>query len=127
MIEKFVFTSLDCVLPTTERLERKLKKLYKVKTVVIPNFVDNTVFYPSTKKKRQIVFVGRLHWLKGVEYMLRAVSKFDKNLKVIIIGTGNELEKLKKLSKKLGLTNVVFTGSLPQNKVSMYMLSLIHI
>jgi len=121
LIERFVFISLDYVFTTTKRLEDKLKGSYQIKTKVIPNFVDNSIFYPSVKKKRQIVFVGRLHWLKGLDYFLSAIGKFDKKLRIFIIGSGNEMKGLKELSKDLNLNNIVFTGSLKQKKLSSYL------
>ena len=59
LIERFVFISLDYVFTTTKRLEDKLKKAYKIKTKVIPNFVDNSVFYPSIKRHKLYRPIGQ--------------------------------------------------------------------
>lgn len=52
-------------------------------------------------KKRIILFVGRLVYYKGIEFLLKAMIKVDA--KLVIIGQGVLEEKLKKLTKKLNI------------------------
>lgn len=51
------------------------------------------------------LFVGRLSYYKGVEYLLRAVVKTQK--KLVIIGVGEEESKLRALAKTLDITHLV--------------------
>ncbi len=120
LTEKLAFLGIDFLIPTTERLQRKFS-YRNIQTEVVPNFVDNSVFYPSLKKKRQIVYIGRLVWYKGVDILLKAVSMYDKSIKLFIIGSGSDELRLKKLAKSLLLKNTVFTGSLDQNSVASYL------
>lgn len=61
-----------------------------------------------------ILNVGRLHPQKGQEYLLRAFKKLgelDKGINLVIIGQGPLENKLKILSKDLGIDkNVIFLG-----------------
>jgi rhamnosyl/mannosyltransferase len=53
-----------------------------------------------------VLFVGRLNYYKGVEYLIEAIRNIRANL--IIIGEGKEEKKLKQRAKILGLENKVF-------------------
>ena len=55
--------------------------------------------------KNLVLFVGRLIYYKGVEYLIRAFKEVEGNL--IIIGSGPLEEELKELSSTLGLSNKV--------------------
>jgi len=61
-------------------------------------------------KEPEIVYIGRLKKYKGVDTLLKAIAKVDTHLKVNIIGTGDDEERLKKIKQKLHLTNTVFWG-----------------
>lgn len=58
--------------------------------------------------KKIVIFVGRLTWEKGVEYLLKAAAKIKGE--IFIIGGGDEKEKLQKLAVKMKLKNVHFLG-----------------
>lgn len=91
--------------------------------------------YPSIETKRfsflkkytfknepTIISVGRLHWKKGIDIALLALSKLKQegfNFTYKIIGNGNEYEKLKFLTTKLNLTeNVIFEGFCSSKEVA---------
>ena len=70
--------------------------------------------------------VGRLHWKKGLEYTLEALSYFKQNKNIpftfTIIGDGVETERLKFAVYQLGLTeNVIFVGKVAHQEVKKYM------
>ncbi len=69
-------------------------------------------FNPNEQVK--IISVGRLHWKKGIDIALLALSKLKKQghfFKYYLVGDGFEFEKLKFMSKNLNLENeVVFLG-----------------
>ncbi len=62
----------------------------------------------NLKGKKVVVFVGRLTWEKGVEYLLKAAN--DIKAEIFIIGGGSEKEKLEKFAKRNKLNNVHFLG-----------------
>ena len=71
-----------------------------------------------------IVFVGRLAKEKNVDLLLSAqkeIIKKNKNINLIIIGDGPDMEEYKGTSKKLGIDkNTFFTGKVPWEEVPLY-------
>ncbi len=118
LTEKLVIPSIDLLLPTTTRLQKKLRSKYSVKAVTNPNFVDDSIFRPSTRKTRRLIYLGRLHWYKGVDDLLKAVAEYDKDLEVLILGEGSEKQNLTNLAKTLGLTNTNLPGSVKQAELA---------
>ena len=76
------------------------------------NFLSNTL---------NIVTVARLHWIKGLEYILHGLLILKNNgvdFHYMIIGDGPELERLIFAAYQLGLEkNVTFAGKLSPNEV----------
>ncbi len=59
--------------------------------------------------------VGELHHIKGYEYAIKALSDFNKKILYLIIGTGEDKEKLEKLIADLKMeSNVILMGFIPQ-------------
>jgi len=91
-------------------------KTYKVaeeKIKVLPNSVKN--FYSEISNNESefqlISYVGRLHKSKGVEVLIRAFYKIHfqfSNIRLIIIGGGEEEEFLKELVSELKINDFVF-------------------
>lgn len=90
------------------------KKTSAKKNVVIPNGVDIDKYKNAIRKRDQvknILYVGRLSFEKGVDILIEAFKDLsDKSLNLVIVGTGVEESKLKKLAK--GVNAVVFKGRL---------------
>lgn len=89
---------------------------------VITNGVDSGKFFPkkNARKKYDILYIGRLIPIKGVDYLIKAVSKLKKyNLRVAIAGQGQSLSGLQKLAKKENLEeNVEFLGYIDNDKLA---------
>lgn len=98
----------------------------------IPLGVDIEKFKPDNKEKiRQefhiheqkiVLFVGELCTRKGINYLLRAISKIDKpkikDTKFIIIGHGKEKTNLLNLSAELKLQELVlFRGKVSEDEL----------
>lgn len=97
-------------------------------TVVMPNFVDNTIFKPAGISKKRIlkkqfgieqqsiIYVGRLSYEKSIDQAIRAfnlILKKSPSIMFMIIGDGPERENLKSLASKLNIANkIIFTGFL---------------
>jgi glycosyltransferase involved in cell wall biosynthesis len=94
----------------------------KENVFVIPNGVDLSRFSKSEEKiKDRVVYVGRLSWEKGLNYLIEAwvsVIKAVPSAKLVIIGEGKEREAIKKMIKELKITDsVILTGNLAYEKV----------
>ncbi len=90
------------------------------KVHLIPNAFDYNKI-PKGKKRiyqHQIIFVGRLSIEKGVDLLVEAFNKINKNFHLIIIGDGPEK---KNLQKKCSNDNVHFLGYLPHKETLEYL------
>jgi len=88
---------------------------FKEKCVVIPfgvdlkrfeNFDENKIREIKEKYGDFLLFVGRLNYYKGVEYLIEAMKEVEANL--VIIGEGPERKNLEFRIKNLGLGDKIF-------------------
>lgn len=69
----------------------------------------------------QIIFVGRLVKGKGIDLLLKALSKINYDYKLIIAGDGDELYNLKRYTKELKIESKVnFIGFLQRDQLKKY-------
>ncbi|MFC1780454.1 glycosyltransferase family 4 protein [Patescibacteria group bacterium] len=111
---------LDGVIAVSEVPKKYFKEYYKGKIHVVPNGIDLDVYKPSNEPfekymdgKVNILFLGRLDKRKGVMYLLKAFRKLNKkieNLRLIIAGKGEQLNKVKDYVRKHKLKNVEILG-----------------
>jgi rhamnosyl/mannosyltransferase len=103
---------------------------FKEKCRVIPLGIDTAEFELDTELKELIsqvksevgapfvLFVGRLIYYKGVEYLIRAFKKVPEPYKLVIIGSGPLKDELLELSRKAELQNrVIFYESQPRRRL----------
>ena len=101
---------------------------------VVPTGIDLERFSSSNKMEkrrdlgwsddvRYLVSVGRLAKEKSFDLLIKAFSKLEsENLKLVIIGDGDEKENLEKLAKELNVADsVTFTGLIPFEQVPKYL------
>lgn len=73
----------------------------------------------------KLLTVGRLHWKKGLEYTLEALSLLKKRgfkIEYTIVGTGAELERLIYAAYQFDLTEEVkFIGVMPHEDIAKYL------
>ena len=91
--------------------ESEMLRQFQDKCVVIPYGIDANIKTKTIKQKKQIVlFVGRLVYYKGVEYLIKAMEDIDAEL--IIVGDGPLKNKLMKISGK-----PIFLGEVSDEKL----------
>ena len=101
---------------------------YKDKCIAIPHGIELKKYNQTEliKKKvneikkifsnRIILFVGRLRYYKGLEYLIKAMKRIDGIL--LIVGKGNLEFRLKKLVFKLDLNDkIYFLGEIPDEEL----------
>ena len=110
-LAKKVLKSSDCVMPVSQDLGERLKKLAPSITVqVVPNVVNEAIFFPSETPQTAHQFVHistAFEPAKNVLGMLRAVhqlSKVSSNFSFHIISDG-DVTKAHQLARELGLLN----------------------
>ncbi|AEA11525.1 glycosyl transferase group 1 [Thermoproteus uzoniensis 768-20] len=100
-----------------------LRSKYSIKTEYIPDGIDEELLgKPNMAEEFRrkydiqdplIVYVGRLHKLKGIDILIKALAiatKEEPNLKAVIIGPGDQ-RPYRELANKLGISDkVLFTG-----------------
>lgn len=105
---KFIYKKVDLVIGISKKLcfDLKLYTNAKIRLIYNPAFDKNIIkksnsFYPSffNKNNKFIINVGRFTKRKNQIFLIRAfeqvIKKFD-NIKLILIGYGDELTKIKK-------------------------------
>jgi len=98
---------------------------------VIPNGVDTHYFRPDVKPMEQyqdgklnIVFLGRLEYRKGLNYLLKAFLEIKRempNTRLLACGGGTRLRgRYEQWVKRNRLEDVVFTGRVPDEDIARY-------
>ena len=119
----------------TEDMKNEMKKNCNKRIEIVPNGIDSDNFNLNRYRTREslglddkdkiVIFVGRLEPVKGLKYLIEAISllKSNKiNLKLLIVGDGSECKKLKLLVKTLQLEEmVIFVGKISNEKVPEYL------
>ncbi len=112
LIEKLGVKTYKNVIVTTKEIEAKIASFNKkADIIVIPNGIDLPKKI-TKRKKKHILFIGRIEVnQKGLDLLLEAYKKVEAKVKypLIIAGTGEnrEIQELKKLIAKLGLSKKV--------------------
>ncbi len=96
--------------------DKKGRKFSAERIFVKPNFKTVDRSSDETERKKQIVFVGRLEWLKGVRVLLEAWREI-KDYELIIYGDGPLREECEGTVRDNFLDNVKIMGAAPNSEV----------
>jgi len=136
---KFRTLFFDFFLFDNNRIKKKIIKYFLCPSKHLTNMCKNAGFKnviyfpyfqevyankPNKINSNYLLFVGRLSKIKGVDLLLKAfkISKVEnKNLKLIIVGDGEERKNLIKLSNELGINeHIKFVGWIDNSNLSKY-------
>jgi len=120
LINKFL-SSTDSIIATSPSYlnSSQILNKFKNKCKIIPLGINISNFKEGKANEPTILFVGKLRYYKGLEYLIKAMQNI--NAKLNIVGTGNEYSKLKKLTEKLNLNNkIFFLGNIPESELPQY-------
>lgn len=128
-----LLNKIDIFVATTSEIEDGLKKdgFSSSRIVRIPNFVDFTLFMPTSadikwqKKMRMglgnnkvVTFSGRFIQRKGISFLMGAWKEVVNNFpeaKLLLLGDGPLLEEMKRMARELGIASSVdFRGHVNQ-------------
>ncbi len=77
---------------------------------------------PFSEDSFVIGYVGRLLEMKGIDTIIRALKKLDERVKLVILGSGPDEARLKRLVSETGVNpRVKFSASLPSVEVPTFM------
>ncbi len=111
-----VYAQADVVTTPTKRSSDYFEKMTGLTDVhSISNGIDTANYVPSFKPRTEnrIVFVGRLDEEKCIHELLQAFALLDTGLdaKLDIVGHGEDLHRLERMSRDLGIADrVIFHG-----------------
>lgn len=121
-IMKKAFECSDLLIFISKAAKRSFESEFDIKNqkkVVIYNGIGQEFFYKSSFPKEyhnniNVIFVGRLSYVKGIDILIHAMSEVIKSydsVQLTIVGEGNEKYNLLKLAKELKLEeNIKFVG-----------------
>ena len=122
-VDKIICVNEDYI-PIFEKWGVDPKKL-----VFIPNGVDINKFSPGISKikkkfkdRKIIIYFGRLHYQKNVDLLIKSfkyVKERIRNVNLIIIGSGTDFDKLKKMSSSD--EDIIMTGFLQDENLLDYL------
>ena len=115
LYQKSAIVKADCIHATAESEKENILKLgYNSKIEVIANGIDveNIVMKDNWERKKNILFLSRVHVKKGIEFLLEALSMIKEQVNgytINIAGEGDPeyIVSLKKKAKKLGIYDIV--------------------
>lgn len=125
--EKRTYRLADAIISDCEATKRVLMERYAIpaeKITVIQCAVDTGKFHPTEQPRTQncVLYLGRISRRKGIEFLLRSmplVVQQIADVRLLVVGKGEWLEKMKSLVGRLGLeNNVTFLGFVPDDQLN---------
>ena len=122
----------DLVHCVSTHIAKAAKKLGAREVNIVPNGVDTAIFRPGDKfqlrkklgyglKDKIVVSTSRLTPKNGLDYLIKALAPLG-NVKLIIIGEGEQRKHLESMIQELKLSNRVFLpGALPHQELPQYL------
>ncbi|UCD92360.1 MAG: glycosyltransferase family 4 protein [Methanobacteriota archaeon] len=123
-LESYTVKRAEKIIVTSGSYHATSRTVWKYNPRIIPNAVDANRFNPEVDgseirekhgigpDEHVILFVGRMVWHKGVEYLIEA-SKHLENTKFLVVGSGEHLGNYKSMALESGVADrVIFTGRL---------------
>lgn len=136
-----IIKNASLLIAVTQVELKMLKKLYNNKIVFLNNGLEKNLLNVNDKYKKEkkdyinLTYIGRLHYIKGIDLLIKAISFIikSKKIKVRLNIAGpdfGELRNLENLVRSLNLPNktVNFLGNLSgDKKINFYRQSDLHI
>lgn len=118
-LKRFFLRYAECI-----SLSRAIAADIRTPSVVIPEPYDDEVFQElsDTDRDGDLIFVGRLNYVKGVHILLEALSRLGQEgstPRLTVVGDGPERERLREQARALGIAGQVeFPGQLFGEKLA---------
>lgn len=117
--EKYKYERNVHIIPTGIEIE----KFYKEK-IELSKINNKKIELGITSNDLVVLFVGRVASEKSIDFLINNhnnLLKKNKNIKLLIVGDGPDLEEYKKLSKKYKIEDkIIFTGKVPWEDIPLY-------
>ena len=130
--ESYTVKRADKIIVTSGSYYATSRTVWKYHPDIIPNTVDAQRFNPKNdgSKIREkhgigpeepvVLFVGRIVWHKGIEYLMEA-ARILRKVKFLVVGSGENLKKYRAKAKSMDVEDrVIFTGRLSWSALPLY-------
>lgn len=112
-------TYIDQIIANSEFTNDVISEVYNIESTVIPPGIDTTQFKPKRRDKETIFTVGQLNKYNNFEQLIEAMAILNRKMNnppnLVVAGTGNYQSDLIRLSKELGIQDLVkFVGYLTE-------------
>lgn len=118
--------NIDYFILVSKYLEKYYKDRVRAKSLYIPNVIENLPKKKNKMYNHSLISIGRLSYEKAQKDLIELVYllKEDyKDIKLTLIGDGEEKENIEKLIKDKKLEkNVILTGFLNKEEIEKYLL-----
>ncbi|MEH6962214.1 glycosyltransferase family 4 protein [Priestia megaterium] len=132
-LEKYIYRNADHIIVLSSGMEENLLKkgIKKEKISVIPNLANNNVLdaltinkmeivekYPALKDKFICIHHGTMGFVNGLDHILKVAKESkDKEILYLLVGEGNQKEKLIEEKNKYNLENVLIIDGMSKVEV----------
>ncbi|HXH06591.1 MAG TPA: sugar transferase [Vicinamibacterales bacterium] len=132
-VASFLYRRADLIVTVTYAAADRLARLNGVpprKIRVLENAVDTSMFRPvdSARVRAElgldgrfvVSYIGTLGHSQGLETLVRAAARLETRLRdalFLVVGEGVDKDRLVRLARELGLTNVRFMDQQPRERV----------
>jgi len=132
-MSEFVYKRSSMVVCTSEEMRKILleRGLESERTKTVYNWIDETVFdsngidHNSTYRSAEFVvlYAGNLGPLQDVDNLLHAAQRIRNHpdIKIMIVGSGTDENRLRKKSESLHLNNVEFKSQVRPQDIALYL------
>lgn len=104
----------DLLLANSFNVQNRIKKYYDLKSRIIYPSININLFAPVEQKEDYFLVVTRLSAYKKTDLVIEAFKNMP-DLKLKVVGTGNEFENLKRSAQ--GYNNIEFLGFIPDEEL----------
>lgn len=122
---KSILKSFDALTAVSEPAAQYVRSLTDGEISIIPNGIDLKKYRTSkakVKTQKTILYIGRLEKRKGVNLLIDAFARLgDKDCRLLVAGSGPDLEKLQYQAKSRNLDNVEFLGYVSEKEKIRYL------
>lgn len=123
-METYVYREADAVIAITATLAEEIAELFGRKAEkVIPDGVGSEFLNVRRRGKGSyLLYTGQFFPWKGVEVFVRSLSYLTGERAVIVGGSGEALDRLKRLARELGMVGQVeFPGTVSHDQVRKFL------
>ena len=131
LLERWTIRWSDALICTTNSYAATSRTTWDRTVDVIPNAVDVQFFKPDTdgskmrerhglQEKTIVMFVGRIVHHKGIETFILSANHTEDSIHYLIVGQGEDTDRLKRMANEVDPTRFTFTGPVPRNELPEY-------